>query len=71
MNIETRYPSTAPGELFRVTRYARRRSLLVMSQLTGLSPARISEIERGVRTATLEEAAALWSALSNSNGAHP
>jgi hypothetical protein len=44
-----------------------------MSRLTGLSTARISEIERGIRVATLEEAAALWSALSssNGNGAHP
>jgi hypothetical protein len=68
VNTETRYPTTAPGELFRLTRYARRRSLLVMSRLTGLSTARISEIERNLRPATLEEAAALWSALSNGNG---
>ena len=63
-----RHPSTDVGELLRVVRVSRRRSLRYISLATKLPAARISEFERGLRIPTLEEARLLWKALSKGNG---
>jgi len=56
--------TVAIGGLFRVIRLTGHQSLRRISHTTQLPASRISEIERGLRTPTLEEAVKLWAALA-------